>query len=192
VAQTLLSASGETHLGARRACGHVSGGRNPTTSAGVPTLQAGVPAPRPSPEASRTYREVSGKSRPGSLRGCATSGRPRHRFLEASASPKNRLPKPGDTSSVSRRPAKRRVSFAPRWRASAQCHLVFPRAHTCIIGGADPLVRCRPPGSPKRECRPFDFGMHLILRRKSGTRASRADQGSAPPLTPSPSFAKTK
>ena len=64
--------------------------------------------------------------------------------------------------------------------------LSFPRPHTCIIGGADPLVRCRPPG------RPFDVGKHLILRRKSGTRASRADQGSAPPLTPSPSFAKTK
>jgi hypothetical protein len=49
------------------------------------------------------------------------------------------------------------------------------------------------PGPLPAPGRLFDGGKHLILRRKSGTGASRADQGGPPHhLTPSPSFAKTK
>ena len=92
---------------------------------------------------------------------------------------------PGAIGVDRRRPlADARGSVTPPTRAEVPCHLVFPRAHTCIIGGADPRVRCRPPG------RPFDGGKHLILRRKNGTRASRADQGSAPPLTRAPALRK--
>ena len=47
---------------------------------------------------------------------------------------------------------------------------------TCIISGADALVRCRPPG------RLFDGGKRLIPLGKSGTRASRADQGVRPTI----------
>src|ERR1017187_284857 len=43
--------------------------------------------------------------------------------------------------------------------------------------GADALVRGRPPG------RPAGFWKGLILREKSGTRASRADQGVRPTIT---------
>ena len=47
------------------------------------------------------------------------------------------------------------------------------------LSGADPLVRGRPPGRPASRpagCR--------YRRSRCGTRASRADQGSAPPATP--------
>ena len=47
---------------------------------------------------------------------------------------------------------------------------------TCIISGADALVRGRPPG------RLFDGGKRLIPLGKSGTRASRADQGVRPTI----------
>src|SRR5580658_5355786 len=55
-----------------------------------------------------------------------------------------------------------------------QCHLVFLLSGLCMDCGADPLVRSRPPGRLVRI--PSD----LILREKSGTRASRADQGVLP------------
>jgi hypothetical protein len=51
-------------------------------------------------------------------------------------------------------------------QAKAQCR--------SFSGGADPQVRGRPPG------RLFDGGKRLILLGKSGTRASRADQGVRP------------
>src|ERR1017187_6130091 len=65
-------------------------------------------------------------------------------------------------------------------RTSALCHLVFPIPPTCINGGADARVRTRPPGPL------VDGGKRLILREKSGTRASRADQGVRPPIMPNP------
>ena len=71
-------------------------------------------------------------------------------------------------------------------RTSAQCHLVFPIPPTCINGGADARVRTRPPG------RLVDGGKRLILREKSGTRASRADQGVRPPIMPNPQLCETK
>ena len=70
--------------------------------------------------------------------------------------------------------------------AEAQCHLVFPNPTIGADGGADALVRSRPPG------RLADRGKYLIPRRKSGTRASRADQGVRPTTYAEPSFAKTK
>src|ERR1700690_3924095 len=51
---------------------------------------------------------------------------------------------------------------------------IFPRPHTCIHCGADALVRSRPTG------RLFELGKHLILRTKSGSRGTRADQGVCP------------
>jgi hypothetical protein len=56
----------------------------------------------------------------------------------------------------------------------AQCHIVFPLPDVCINRGADPPVRSRPPG------RLVEGRSNLILREKSGTRASRADQGVRP------------
>jgi hypothetical protein len=49
-------------------------------------------------------------------------------------------------------------------------------SRTCIISGADALVRSRPPGRLLFSARAF------ILREKSGTRASRADQGVRPTI----------
>jgi hypothetical protein len=71
----------------------------------------------------------------------------------------------------------------------AQCHLVFPRADACIIGGADALVRSRPPG------RPVDVGKHLIPRgkeRDEGVLAQRAPRPGGPPhnLCRTPDFRK--
>jgi hypothetical protein len=57
-----------------------------------------------------------------------------------------------------------------------QCHLHWPMSRTCIISGADALVRSRPPGRLLFSARAF------ILREKSGTRASRADQGVRPTI----------
>jgi hypothetical protein len=71
-------------------------------------------------------------------------------------------------------------------RASAQCRLVFPILRTGTNCGADPLVRSRPPGRLADGCR------RLSPHEKSGTRASRADQGVRPTTYAEPSFAKTK
>src|ERR1700728_3993140 len=53
---------------------------------------------------------------------------------------------------------------------ASECHIVFPLAH----GGADALVRSRPPG------RLVDGGKRPLSRGKIGTRATRADQGGRP------------
>ena len=62
--------------------------------------------------------------------------------------------------------------------SNGQCHIVFIHAHICINSGADALVPAqrapRPPG------RPVELWKDLILREKSGTGASRADQGVRP------------
>src|ERR1035441_6041673 len=52
----------------------------------------------------------------------------------------------------------------------------FPTNAHLHCSGADALVRGRPPG------RPVELWKCLTLRTSSGTRASRADQGSAPPF----------
>jgi len=55
--------------------------------------------------------------------------------------------------------------------------LTFPKFDIGLDGGADALVRSRPPGR-------LPDGRRMLIRRgKGGTRASRADQGSAPPNT---------
>ena len=70
--------------------------------------------------------------------------------------------------------------------SAAQCRLVFPILRTGTNCGADPLVRSRPPGRLADGCR------RLSPQAKSGTRASRADQGVRPTTYAEPSFAKTK
>src|ERR1039458_2489686 len=64
-----------------------------------------------------------------------------------------------------------------KWgRMASQCHLLCQVRPSASLGGADALVRSRPPGRllNDRRC--------LILRGKSGTRASRADQGVRPTI----------
>ena len=63
-----------------------------------------------------------------------------------------------------------------KWRAEAQCHLLCQVRPSAALGGADALWARRPPGRllEDRRC--------LILRGKSGTRASRADQGVRPTI----------
>jgi hypothetical protein len=82
----------------------------------------------------------------------------------------------------------------------------FPRAHTRILGGANALVRIVDGGKPsiyinggadvlvrrRRPGRIFDRDRRLILRGKSGTGASRADQGVRPTACAKPSLPKTK
>jgi hypothetical protein len=61
-------------------------------------------------------------------------------------------------------------------RMASQCHLLCQVRPSASLGGADALVRSRPPGRllNDRRC--------LILRGKSGMRASRADQGVRPTI----------
>jgi hypothetical protein len=56
-------------------------------------------------------------------------------------------------------------------------------AHECRCYA---LVRSRPPG------RLVDGGKRPIHREKSGTRASRADQGVRPPIMPNPQLCETR
>ena len=70
----------------------------------------------------------------------------------------------------------RRADYQIGRRMPCQCHLHWPMSRTCIISGADALVRSRPPSRL-----PFS-ARDLILREKSGTRASRADQGVRPTI----------
>src|ERR1035437_7772103 len=61
------------------------------------------------------------------------------------------------------------------WQAEAPNATYVTRlVRVCIDGGADAPVRGRPPG------RPIAGAKDLIRRAKSGTRASRADQGGRP------------
>ena len=61
-------------------------------------------------------------------------------------------------------------------RMPSQCHLLCQVGPSASLGGADALVRSRPPGRLLFSARAF------ILREKSGTKASRADQGVRPTI----------
>jgi len=75
-----------------------------------------------------------------------------------------------------RRPSVPKSRDGPRGRPgrSVQCHLVFQFRAPGRTGGADPPVRCRPPG------RLVEGGTRLILQEKSGSGGTRADQGVRP------------
>jgi hypothetical protein len=71
------------------------------------------------------------------------------------------------------------------WRAKAQYHIVFPIPTISVNGGADALVRSRPPG------RLLDRGKHLIHRgQERDEGVPPRTRGSAPPLVLSPTSRK--
>jgi hypothetical protein len=66
-----------------------------------------------------------------------------------------------------------------------QCHIVFPIPTISVNGGADALVRSRPPG------RLLDHGKHLIHRgQERDEGVPPRTRGSAPPLVLSPTSRK--
>src|SRR6266851_5262199 len=90
---------------------------------------------------------------------------------------------PRHSRELSRNMPQRSVSIgAACARDAARCHLLSQHWECCTSRGADPLVRGRRPR------RPWPAGTTLILLARSGSRGTRADQGSAPQFVQQDSY----